>query len=126
MVPQNLKQVKPMSPNDLGRKFIVEECQKIELSSFLNKYRKNLKEAILGSEIEALNTKIEIATSRTGYGGTRYWFRCPRCEARVGVLHKHPLNLKIGCRKCLNLYYRKQRYKGMIESEFNHLTPRNN
>jgi len=115
-----------MSPNDLGRKFIVEECQKIGLSSFLNKYRKNLKEAILGSEIEVVNTKIEITTSKTGYGGTRYWFKCPLCGVRVGVLYKHPLNLKIGCRKCLNLYYRKQRYKGMIEGEFIHLTAMDN
>ena len=105
-----------MSPNDFGRKFVVEECQKIELPDFLKKYRRTLKELVIGSELEAMGAKIEMATSKTGYGGTRYWFKCPLCGARIGVLLKHPLTQALGCRNCLNLDYKKRRYKGMAET----------
>lgn len=105
-----------MSPNDFGRKFIVEECGKIKLTNFLKQFRGSLKEAVLNSAIEAMGIKIEMTTSQTGYGGIRYWFKCPFCRSRVGVLFRHPLTQAIGCRICLNLSYKKSRYKGMVET----------
>ena len=105
-----------MSTNDFGRKFVVEECQKVELPDFLKRYRRALKELTITSEMEAMDIKIEMTTSKTGYGGTRYWFKCPLCGARIGVLFKHPLTNALGCRKCLNLDYKKRRYKGMVEA----------
>jgi hypothetical protein len=105
-----------MSANDFGRKFLVENCQTIKLADFLKKYRKTLKELVIGSELDAMGIKIEIVTSKTGYGGTRCWFKCPLCGARIGVLLRHPITTALGCRKCLNLDYKKRRYKGMIEA----------
>jgi hypothetical protein len=104
-----------MTPDDFGRKFLVEDCQRIEVISLLRKYRHDFKRIALDSEIEAAGTKIEFELSKTGFGGERVWFKCPLCRARVGVLFKHPLSLVLGCRKCLNLDYRKRRYKGMVE-----------
>jgi len=104
-----------LNPNDLGKKYLVEECQKIQIENFLKSYRNKLKELILSSELEALGIRIELTTSKTCYNGTRFWFKCPLCEKRVGVLLKHPLTDQIGCRQCLNLEYRKRLYKGMVE-----------
>ena len=108
--------MKPMNTNDLGN-FLVEDCHRIELSKFLKSYRSKLKEMLITSELEFLGTTIKLNTSKTGYNGVRFWFLCPLCEQRVGVLLKHPLTNILGCRICLNLEYRKRRFKGMIESQ---------
>jgi len=107
--------MKPLSPNDLGKKYLVEDCQKIKIEDFLKSYRKKLKELILTSECDILGLNIELTTSKTFYNGERYWFKCPSCGRRVGLLLKHPTNHQIGCRRCLNLDYRTRRYKGMVE-----------
>jgi len=109
--------MKILNPNDLGRKCLVEECQKIRIEDFLKTYRNKLKELVLASELEILGLKIELTTSKTCYNGIRFWFKCPLCKRRAGVLLKHPLTYEIGCRQCLNLEYRKRRYKGMIETK---------
>lgn len=107
--------MKTLNPNNLG--LLVEECQKIKISDFLRKTKEGLKEALIKSELEIEGLSIELTTSKTNYNGVRFWFRCPLCKQRVGVLFRHPLNNKIGCRKCLGLEYRKRRYKGMIEND---------
>ena len=108
--------MKTSNPNDLGKKYLVEECQKMRIEDFLKIYRNKLKELILTSELEVLGLRIKLTTSKTCYNGIRFWFKCPLCNKRSGVLYRHPLINKIGCRQCLNLEYRKRRYKGMIEA----------
>jgi hypothetical protein len=109
--------MKPMSPNDLGNKPIVEHCQKIDIKTFLDTTKRKLKEVILRSELDIAGLEIELTTSRTGFGGVRYWFKCPLCSSRVGNLYIHPVSSNLGCRECLGLEYKKRRYKGMLESE---------
>ena len=106
-----------MSPNDFGKKYLTEQCQKIRLSDFVGKVREQVKESILQSSIEAEGYKILFSKSKTGFGGTRYWFSCPICNKRVGVLYKHPVSQILGCRRCLKLDYRKHRYSKMIEND---------
>lgn len=106
-----------MTLNNLGKNLLVEDCQKVAVSEVLKKYRKDLKETILRSQFEMMTTTIRLTTSRTGNNGTRYWFLCPRCDRRVGVLLIHPLQGSLGCRTCLNLEYRQRRFKGMIEGK---------
>jgi len=107
--------MKSLNPNNLG--LLVEECQKIKISDFLKKYREGLKETFIKSSLEIQGLNIELAMSKTCYNGVRFWFKCPICGYRVGVLFRHPLTNIIGCRRCLKLEYRKRRYKGMIESD---------
>jgi len=109
-----MKTLKTMSQNDLG--LLVENCPKVKISDFLKKYRMRSKENLIKSELELQGINIDLEITKTCYGGTRFWFKCPLCQSRAGVLFIHPLNSKVGCRKCLNLEYRKRRYKGMIES----------
>lgn len=105
-----------MMANDLG-KLLVEDCQKFLLNDFLKQYKLNLKELILQSKLELLDSNITLTYSKTGNEGTRFWFCCPTCNTRVGILYLRPFTKIIGCRKCLNLEYRKRRYKGMVESQ---------
>ncbi len=104
-----------MTPNNLGKKFIVEECQRITVKDYLQKFRIKLKEEVLSSVMEIARQEVRLDTTNTGFGGIRYWFDCPICSRRVGTLFAHPLNGKVGCRICLGLEYRGRRYKGMIE-----------
>jgi len=107
--------MKSLNPNNLG--LLVEECKRIEISDFLKQSKTKLKEALIKSELEIEGLHVELTNSKTGYGGLRYWFKCPLCNLRVGVLFKHPVNNAIGCRRCLKLEYRKRRYKGMVEDK---------
>ena len=106
--------MKSLNPNNLG--LLVEECKKIKISDFLKKSKVGLKEALIKSELEIDGLSIELKTSKTGYNGVRFWFKCPLCGLRAGVLFRHPVNEAIGCRQCLKLEYRKRRYKNMIEN----------
>jgi hypothetical protein len=109
--------MKSLNPIDLGKKHLIEDCQKIKISDFLKSYRTKLKQLFLSYELEIAGLNIDLMTSKTGCNGLRFWFRCPNCKKRVGVLFRHPIGNKIGCRLCLNLEYRKRRYKGMVENK---------
>lgn len=105
-----------MNPYDLGELNIIEHCQKIDINNFVRQAKVKLKGKILESEVSILGVNIRLATSETRFGGIRLWFSCPVCNKRVGVIYKHSIKGAIGCRKCLRLKYRKQRYKGMVET----------
>ncbi len=107
--------MKTLTPNNFGNKHLVENCQKIQIKDLLVKCKTKFKEMILNAELDIMDINIELTTSRTFYNGIRFWFKCPICHSRIGILYKHPVNQQIGCKKCLNLDYRKRRYKGMIE-----------
>lgn len=109
--------MKTLNPNDFGKYFLVENCQRIRVSDFLKQYKLKLKELILNSQLELLDIKIQLVTSQTSYKGKRFWFQCPLCKGRAGILYKHPVTNQMGCRTCLNLDYRKRRYKGMLEEK---------
>jgi len=108
--------MKSLKPNNLGKKYLVEQARKIKISDYLRQVKNNLKELALTSQIENEGFDVELITSRTNYNGLRFWFKCPICSQRAGVLYKHPLKGNLGCRKCLNLEYRSRRYKGMVEN----------
>src|SRR3989344_7037969 len=109
--------MKTMSPNDLGKKFIVEECQKLKIGDCLKNFKLSFKETVLKSELDVFKQSVELTTTKTGFNGIRFWFKCPLCLKWIGVLFVHPLDGRIGCRECLNLEYRKRRYKGMAECD---------
>jgi len=108
--------MKSLNPNNSGKKFLVEECQKIFINTFSRQAKKEAKEMFLTSQIEAMDKTIEITTSNVHFGGVRYWFKCPVCTKRVGTLFIHPLTQQVGCRACLKLEYRSRKYKGMLEN----------
>ncbi len=105
-----------LTPYDLGDLFVVEDCHKLKVDELVSEALKSLKLRLLQSQIQVLGVDVSITTSRTKFNGERLWFSCPRCNKRIGVLFKHPTSKIVGCRTCLNLKYKKQRFKGMIEA----------
>lgn len=106
---------KALDPYDLGKINITDYCQKVNINELVKKLGVELKKRILESEIEALGIEVKLTTSNTRFEGKRLWFLCPICERRVGAIYKHPALKIVGCRTCLNLKYKKQRLKGMVE-----------
>jgi hypothetical protein len=105
-----------MKPNDFGKKYLTEQCQKIKITDFVRESTSQLKETLINASLEAEGYDLLLNRSKTGFGGTRFWFSCPICNRRVGVLYKHPLSQILGCRRCLRLDYRKHRYHKMVEN----------
>ncbi|MBI3887580.1 hypothetical protein HY310_00750 [Candidatus Microgenomates bacterium] len=106
-----------ISPYDLGSLQLVERSEKVSVNDLLRQARSQFKKQFLIANIDILGTKIELTFSKTRFNGERIWFVCPMCNKRAGVLYRQPLVNLIGCRQCLNLRYKKQRYKGMIEAK---------
>lgn len=104
-----------IKPNDLGKNNLVENSQKIHIDDIVRRVNKEIKHQILQSHIEIMGLKLSLLTSPTRFNGKRYWFMCPSCGGRVGTIYKHPLTFHVGCRTCLQIQYKKQRFKGMIE-----------
>jgi len=112
--------MKRLNLNNSG-KYLVENCKKVSISDLLRQYKREFKKIFLRSNFEIFSLRIDFTTSKTFYGGERFWFKCPLCGGRVGILYKHPLSKLIGCRKCLKLEYRSRLYKGMIEEKLTNL-----
>lgn len=104
-----------LSPYDLGASQIVEDTQKVSINKLVRIATKDLKKRIVEAKIEALGITVRLTTSKTRFNGERLWFICPICRKRAGNILYNALQNLTGCRKCLRLIYRKQRFKGMIE-----------
>jgi len=104
-----------IKPYYLGENNLVEQCQKINIDDIVRQVNKEVKCQVLQSQIEVMGLKLNLLTSRTRFNGKRYWFSCPTCNNRIGTIYRHPISLQVGCRNCLGIQYRKQRFKGMIE-----------
>jgi len=109
-----------ITPYDLGNN-LVEHTQRVNINDLVKQAQKELKTRLVQAQIKALGLIVNLTTSKTRFNGDRLWFICPICCKRVGTLYQHTTKELIGCRSCLNLKYKKQRFKGMIEAE---LSPR--
>lgn len=104
-----------IKPFDSGNNLVVDQLTKVSIDGLIKQVKTGLKIQLLNSELEALGIRISLRTSRTRFGGQRFWFACPSCSKRVGVLLLDPHSTTLRCRTCLRLRYKSQRYKGMIE-----------
>lgn len=82
----------------------VEDCQRISVQNIREKLN-------CGIELNINGVTVSLASSKCNYGGCRYWFACPGCMRRVGVLYRKPLNQLFLCRKCNNLTYQLIQYR---------------
>ena len=108
--------MKPTTPNNLGKKYLVEDCQNIRIESMVRKAKKALVSSLVKGEVELNGFTVNLTSKPLHHGGERLWFVCPICQLAVGVLYKHITLENLGCRRCLNLEYRSRRFKGMIEN----------
>lgn len=100
-----------IKPYDLGK--IVEDTQSVKIDDLVARARSEFKLQFIKSSVNLSGIEIQLATTKTRFGGNRIWFVCPICQMKRGVIYKD--TQFIGCRICLNLKYKKQRYKGMTE-----------
>ena len=106
-------------------KLILENCEQINISTIVRKLKEEIFQQKPGisidefelsidkrlAEISALSLKnksplrVIITYTVLNYGGKRYWFICPGCKQRVGVLYKPEYGDIFKCRDCYNLIY---------------------
>lgn len=55
---------------------------------------------------EDVEEHIELERQPAGFGGHRYWLRCPRCHARRAKVYLSPGKTRFGCRGCYDLTHR--------------------
>lgn len=103
-----------MMQNDYGRILTLENLISVRIDELVRLARQNVKKMLLQSIETNLGTKIDLVTSKVGGEGIRYWFTCPRCQRRVGVLYHDRSD--VACRLCVGYRYAKSRYKGMSYS----------
>lgn len=106
-----------INPYDLGEFQLADNVQKVSIDGLVGRVKKEFKVKLVQSQIEVLGLRVGLTTSRTRFGGDRLWFVCPLCSRRCELIYRHGGREISGCRICLNVKYRKQRYKGMIEGE---------
>lgn len=101
-----------LRPYDLENYFVAENCRKIKIDELVSEALKEVKKSLIEAQVQALGVDVAFTTSKTKFNGERIWFICPNCKRRAGTLYEYPLIRKIGCRVCLNLVYKKQKFKG--------------
>lgn len=106
-----------INPYDLGEFQLADNTEKISINKLIGRVRGELKPSLVQSQIEVLGLRIGLATSKTRFDGDRLWFVCPLCSRRCESIYHSSGREIVGCRICLNVKYRKQRYKGMFEGE---------
>jgi hypothetical protein len=63
-------------------------------------------------ETENHDYVVPVEWTPCNFGGRRPWFRCPRCDDRVGKLYLPPRGHYFLCRDCHDLSYRSSRKSG--------------
>jgi hypothetical protein len=56
-----------------------------------------------GGDWQELNYEIELEATKCNFGGERYWFKCPECNKRAGVLYGGTI---FKCRTCHGLVHK--------------------
>lgn len=54
---------------------------------------------------QGVNDRITLATTQPNYGGARWWWLCPSCGQRCGVLYLPASSRHFRCRCCHDLMY---------------------
>lgn len=63
-------------------------------------------ESLTATFADAQSVTVPLTTTTPKYGGVRWWYVCPNCEKRKGVLYVSDAALR--CRQCAGLHYASQ------------------
>ncbi len=103
--------------NDSGEKILADLAQRADINSIKDcKSGDFISLTTGGGHISFQSHLVKIIHSQVRNGGYRLWFLAPCCQKKVGMLYFNPIINRLGCRKCANIEYRSQRFKGMIEA----------
>jgi len=56
-------------------------------------------------DLQSMDYQVWIERTPCNYGGTRPWFRCPRCQRQCAVIYGVASDGRFGCRHCMRLAY---------------------
>lgn len=102
-----------LSPYDLGeikREGVLESFVKIKVDDLVKQVNKGMKKSLLELQLEVFDQEVTLTTTKTRFGGEKYWFVCPTCSRRAGVLYQDELG-SCKCRKCMSVLYLLQKNK---------------
>jgi len=77
--------------------------------------------AVVNGTTIPIQEGLGITKTRTNFAGSRYWWLCPGCQRRCGVLYIPPGTYRFRCRKCYNLTYRSSNLSRNDASTFRRL-----
>ena len=95
-------------------KILVENCQKININDLVRGIKTEVATLRLKEKLGILNQEIKITQTSCNFVGYRFWFSCPKCGRKAGILYKTPISEAILCRKCHSLKYMKSRFHKMM------------
>lgn len=58
-----------------------------------------------------IDTQVMLLSTKCNYGGMRYWFECPSCYKRIGILYNRSGHF--ACRHCQHLTYVSKNVSGI-------------
>src|SRR5262252_2581060 len=58
-----------------------------------------------GSDLQQIDCSVRLMRTRCHLGGSRPWFRCPRCWSPRAVIYGVAGDGRFGCRQCMRLAY---------------------
>ena len=71
----------------------------------------------VGGEKYNVNEAIQLTTTKVTFG-LRYWWICPRCRGRCGMLYLPSGEIYFRCRKCYRLTYQSSNDSGKFDRIF--------
>src|SRR5215831_7329382 len=69
-----------------------------------------------GSDPQQVECCVRLERTPCHFGGSRPWFRCPRCWALRAVIYGVASDGKFGCRRCMRLAYATEQSRESIVS----------
>lgn len=79
--------------------------EKVRIQDYKCLKQTDVKSVFVGSQL------VGVTTTPCNYGGVRYWFKCPRCRGRCGVLYSRHGMTEWRCHKCYQIIYESQEDK---------------
>lgn len=96
--------MKKLNPSDLDKILTLDGLQKIDVDQLVKLVKTRLKRSLLEAEIRGFDSDIRLTTTRTRFGGEKFWFVCPACGGRCGQIYVNVAG-ECGCRKCVGVNY---------------------
>jgi len=78
-------------------------------AAILKRLRGGLPDRVVLVGPGSAETEVHTATTKSGFGGIRGWFLCPKCSMRTSLLH---VIGTLKCRRCAEIPYASRRSYG--------------
>ncbi len=91
------RKMKSINPYDLGKN--VNNLRAIKIDDLVRKAKNEFKYQFIKSDVDINGRQINLTMSKTRYGGNRFWFICPLCNKKRGIIYSGNL---LRCRICVS------------------------